>query len=86
MPSRPIAPACLPAPEHTEPGPATGTQRTEHAMDATTYPPGTITCAKPGCGNITTLDESVYVEGCGQVCPDCAGPLPAWWNDIDPPF
>ena len=47
-------------------------------MDTTTtYPPGSITCAKPGCGNITTLAESVYVEGCGQVCPDCAGPLPA---------
>ena len=56
-------------------------------MDATTsHPPGSITCANPGCGNITTLAESVYVEGCGQVCPDCAGTLPAWWNDIDPPF
>ena len=38
-------------------------------MDATTSPPGSITCAKPGCGNVTTLAESVYVEGCGQVCP-----------------
>jgi len=46
-------------------------------MDATTnYPPGSITCAKPGCGNITTLAESVYVEGRGQVCPHCAGPSP----------
>ena len=57
-------------------------------MDETTstHPTGSITCAKPGCGNITTLAESVYVDGCGQICPACAGPLPAWWNDIDPPF
>ena len=56
-------------------------------MDATTNDsPGSITCAKPGCGNITTLAESIYIDGCGQVCPDCAGPLPAWWDGIDPPF
>jgi hypothetical protein len=74
-------------PEHTDQDPATGDhQQTEHAMDTTTSPPGSITCAKPGCGNTTTLVESVYVEGCGQVCPDCAGPLPAWWDDIEPPF
>jgi hypothetical protein len=29
--------------------------------------------AKPGCGARTTLDDSTYIEGCGQVCPDCAG-------------
>jgi hypothetical protein len=55
-------------------------------MDTTTNPVGSITCAKPGCGNITTLAESTYVDGCGQVCSHCAGPLPTWWNDVVPPF
>jgi hypothetical protein len=55
-------------------------------MDATTDSAGSITCVKPGCGTIATLAECVYVDGCGQVCSECAGPLPAWWNDIVPPF
>ena len=55
-------------------------------MDTTTHPTDSITCTKPGCGNVTTLAESFYIDGCGQVCPGCAGPLPAWWDDIDPPF
>ena len=50
----------------------------------------TITCAYPGCGAITTLADSVYVDGCGQICPRCDeaifGPLPTWWDTIEPPF
>ena len=57
-------------------------------MDATTTtsPSATITCAKPSCGALTTVAVSVYIDGCGQVCPRCAGPDPAWLNDIEPPF
>jgi hypothetical protein len=58
-------------------------------MDATTSSSDTITCAKPTCGATTTLAESTYIDGCGQVCPGCAGPLPAWWDDfkdVEPPF
>ncbi len=56
-------------------------------MDATTTSPSaTITCAKPGCGALTTVAESVFIDGCGQVCPRCAGPVPAWMDDIEPPF
>jgi len=54
-------------------------------MDAITTS-ATITCAKPGCGALTTVEESVYIDGCGQVCPRCAGPDPAWMHDIEPPF
>ena len=50
----------------------------------------TITCARPGCGATTTLADSVYVDGCGQICPGCDeaifGPLPGWWDTIEPPF
>ena len=56
-------------------------------MDATTSPSATITCAKPGCGTQTTLAEATYIDGCGQVCPTCAGALPEWWHDdLEPPF
>ena len=57
-------------------------------MDVTTaYPRSAITCAKPGCGTVTTLVESGYIDGCGQVCPGCFGaPALPWLNDIDPPF
>jgi hypothetical protein len=55
-------------------------------MDVTTTPSTAVTCAKPGCGDRTNLAESTYVDGCGQVCTGCAGPLPEWWNDIEPPF
>ena len=57
-------------------------------MDAATtiFPSATITCAKPGCGALTTVEESVYIDGCGQVCPRCAGPDPAWMAGIKPPF
>ena len=50
----------------------------------------TITCAYPGCGTSTTLAESTYVDGCGQICLECDeaifGPLPSWWDKIEPPF
>jgi hypothetical protein len=56
-------------------------------MNATTTPTTTvITCAKPGCGNQTPLAESTYIDGCGQVCPGCAGPVPDWFAQIEPPF
>jgi hypothetical protein len=54
-------------------------------MTATT-PADTVTCAKPSCGNPAPSDESVYIDGCGQVCPDCASPQPDWINDIEPPY
>jgi hypothetical protein len=59
-------------------------------MNVTTSPSDTITCAKPGCGASTTLAESTYVDGCGQICPGCDqaiyGPRPAWMDDIELPF
>jgi len=56
-------------------------------MDTTTTPTSAvITCAKPGCGTPTTLDQATYVDRCGHICPACVGPLPTWWDDIDPPY
>jgi hypothetical protein len=55
-------------------------------MNATTSPAATITCAKPGCGTTTTLAEATYIDGCGQVCTLCAGPVPTWLNDINLPY
>jgi hypothetical protein len=55
-------------------------------MDTTTSPTATINCASPGCGIPTTLDQATYVDGCGHICPGCAGPLPAWWDGIEPPY
>ena len=59
-------------------------------MDATTALTDaqiTIICAHPRCGGTTTLAESTYIDGCGQVCPECAGPRPEWWDeDFEPPF
>jgi hypothetical protein len=55
-------------------------------MDATTDPSTVITCAKPGCDALTTPGEAIYIDGCGLICPGCAGPLPEWWDDIEPPF
>ena len=50
----------------------------------------TITCARPGCGSVATLADSVYVDGCGQICSGCDealfGPVPSWWDKIEPPF
>lgn len=54
-------------------------------MDVTATPE-TITCAKPGCGAVTTVAESFYIDGCGQVCPACSGYTPGWLYEIDPPF
>lgn len=53
-------------------------------MDATAS--AAITCAKPGCGARTTAAESVYIDGCGQACPRCADPDPAWLHDIEPSY
>ncbi|HUY47593.1 MAG TPA: hypothetical protein VMV92_17970 [Streptosporangiaceae bacterium] len=60
-------------------------------MDLTTstYETATITCAYPGCGAVTTLADSLYIDGCGQVCPGCEEahfPRPAWLGQIEPPF
>ncbi len=56
-------------------------------MNATTSPSDTITCAKGrACGGSATLAESTYIDGCGHVCAGCAGPVPAWLYDIEPPF
>jgi hypothetical protein len=47
----------------------------------------TIICAHPRCGMPARLAESTYIDGCGQVCSTCAGPLPEWWDDaFEPPF
>lgn len=55
-------------------------------MDITTSASATITCATPGCGTVTALAASGYIDGCGQVCGECFGPAPEWLDDIDPPF
>ena len=85
--SRPIAPACPPASEHT----ATGTRRRvpfrkEHAMDVTlSSPVELIICA--GCGTQVPLRESFYVDGAGQLCTaNCTSPLPGWATGIEAPF
>jgi hypothetical protein len=44
-------------------------------MELTTATTEVITCAKPGCGNTATLAESGYIDGCGQVCLTCFGPI-----------
>ena len=51
-------------------------------MDVTTAPSTVITCTKPRCGTQIMLTESTYVDGCGPVCPGCAGMLPEWWGDV----
>jgi hypothetical protein len=53
---------------------------------ASAFASDTSTCAKPVCQTIITLAEAVYLDGCGQVCDDCAGPSPEWLDDIHPPF
>ena len=39
---------------------------------------------------ITTLADSLYIDGRGQVCPGCEeallGSRPGWWSSIEPPF
>ncbi len=52
-------------------------------MDATTSPTGTITC--PGCGALTTLADSTYIDGLGQLCPNCDTRLPEGLADLGPP-
>jgi hypothetical protein len=45
-----------------------------------------ITCAKPSCDRLVALADSVYVDGCGQVCSECDGSDAEWLSDIEPPF
>jgi hypothetical protein len=52
-------------------------------MDATTLPEDFIICAMPGCGASITRDEAYYIDGCGQVCASCFGPVV---DDIEPPY
>jgi hypothetical protein len=90
LPSRPITPACLPAPKHTTTqAPPPGTSAREG-----THEPHQLHrdhhLRSPGCDTSTTLAEPTYVDGCGQICPGCDeaifGPLPSWWDKIEPPF
>jgi hypothetical protein len=55
-------------------------------MDTTTPSPAElITCGK--CGSDVPADDSVYVEGGGQMCRSCF-PDPEWMDrgDVDLPF
>jgi len=54
-------------------------------MTATTHS-DIVICARPSCGSPVPWDDTTYIDGCGQVCPGCAGPDPAWINDIEPPY
>jgi hypothetical protein len=45
-----------------------------------------ITCAAPACGARVPATESVYIDGAGQLCEACAGPLPEWAYDIELPY
>jgi hypothetical protein len=95
---RPGPPGCPPAllrlrslrrrntPRTRTPPPGT-TRRREHDMDAAaTSASAAITCTKPGCGARTIVAESVYIDGCGQVCPPLRRPGPAWLHDIEAPY
>jgi hypothetical protein len=53
-------------------------------MEPTNTTAELITCAKPGCGN-TTPAGSYYIDGCGQVCRTCFGPIEEN-GDREPPF
>jgi hypothetical protein len=53
-------------------------------MDAATTPSATITCAKPSCGALTTAAESVYIDGCGQVCPAVRARSRRGWTTSSP--
>jgi hypothetical protein len=46
----------------------------------------TSTCAMPDCATRIILSESLYIDGCGQVCTACAGPSSQWLDTIEPPF
>lgn len=45
-----------------------------------------VTCAIPTCAALVPVAESTYVDGAGQVCAQCIGPLPDWMYEIEPPF
>jgi hypothetical protein len=51
----------------------------------TTNPDEIIGCAKPGCENLTTVGEGIYIDGLDIICPSCDGPLPGAYL-IDPPW
>jgi hypothetical protein len=53
---------------------------------ATPFDADIIVCANPGCENRTTVGEAIYIDGCGEVCPGCIGPQPAWVDEIEAPF
>jgi hypothetical protein len=55
-------------------------------MDGTVPAATLITCAAPICGTRVPATESVYLDGAGQLCEDCAGPLPEWARDIELPY
>ena len=55
-------------------------------MDVTASSTTLITCAAPACGTRVPATESVYVDGAGQLCGACAGPLPEGFYDIEPPY
>jgi len=55
-------------------------------MDLATRPDSAMSCAMPGCGATTSRADSIYIDGCGQVCRECVGPDPEWMDDIEPPF
>ena len=50
----------------------------------------TLTCARPDCRADIVRADSIYVDGCGQICPACDedlfGPCPPWWDEVEPPF
>ncbi|HEX9353440.1 MAG TPA: hypothetical protein VF933_06445 [Streptosporangiaceae bacterium] len=55
-------------------------------MDVTIAGTDLITCARPQCAARVPAAESTYVDGAGQLCDACAGPLPEWFYDIEPPY
>ena len=87
--SRPITPACQAASEYATYQAPIGSPK-EHAMPATSQTSDTTICARPGCDAQMTIEESVYVDGCGRICRGCDediyGPRPAWWDGIEPPY
>jgi len=85
---RPMAPACLPPPEHTpQQARRHAGQACERSTMNVTVPATTlITCAAPTCDTRVPATESVYIDGAGQLCEACAGPLPEWARDIELPY
>jgi hypothetical protein len=84
----PYAPACLPAPEHTSSRAAAYIRRLrrEHAMELTTPASDLVTCARAECAARVPVAETTYVDGAGQLCASCTGPVPEWLYEIEPPY